>query len=108
MLFFEREVCFKKASAETAAPLLANLLELEKNALKQGYTGLRVAGGPTNFSTQKAKNDFLCFEKKVCATFYNHKIIALCCYRTCECDSNAIFDVIKSNQFALIFRDGTC
>ncbi|WP_454785357.1 MEDS domain-containing protein [Legionella sp. WA2024007413] len=106
MLLFEREVCFRNACAETAEPLLANILALEKNALKQGYTGLRVAGGPTNFSTPQAKNDFLCFENKVCATLYNHKIIALCCYRTCESDSKVIFDVIKSHQFALILQDG--
>ncbi|MCE0721822.1 MULTISPECIES: ATP-binding protein [Legionella] len=106
MLFFEREVCFKNACAKTAAPLLADLLELEKKALNQGYNGLRIAGGPTNFSTHQAKNDFLNFENEVCSTFYNHKIIALCCYRTCECDSQVIFNVIKSHQFALILQDG--
>ncbi|WP_203456127.1 ATP-binding protein [Legionella sp. MW5194] len=106
MLFFEREICFKNACAETAAPLLANLLELEKRALEQGFRGLRIAGGPTNFSSQRAKNDFLCFENQVCAAFHHRQIIALCCYKTGECDSKGIFDVIKSHQFALLLQDG--
>lgn len=106
MLFFEREICFKNANAQTAAPLLANLIALEKRALEQGFNGVRIAGSPTNFASQRAKNDFLCFENQVCATIHNHQIIALCCYRTSECDSIGILDVIKSHQFALILQDG--
>ena len=77
-----------------------------KEALKKGYEGIRVAGGPHHIREKSVWKRFTDYEKKVQSEIKSRKIIALCTHSFVECPLSAMNSLIQSHDKTLIRRGG--
>ena len=74
-------------------------------ALKRGYTGLRLTGN-TFWLEKKDWHSFTDYEEAVNNVIGKYKMIALCTYCLEKCNAAEIVDVIRNHEFALIKQEG--
>jgi len=78
--------------------------KLEK-ALARGYSGLRLTGN-TFWLERNHWQAFTEYEAKVNDIIGKYRMMAVCTYNVGKCDGNAVIDVVKNHQFALIKEEG--
>ena len=84
--------------------VLGGWVEKLEQALKKGYTGLRLTGN-TFWLEKKDWQNFADYEETINNVIGNYKIIALCTYSLEKCSAAEIVDVIRNHEFALIKKD---
>jgi len=76
-----------------------------EQALARGYSGLRLTGN-TFWLERNHWQAFTEYEAKVNGVIGKYRMMAVCTYNLNKCDGNAIIDVVKNHQFALIKQEG--
>jgi len=96
--------CLKNGIFDSES-LLNRWAEKIRQALKDGYDGLRTA---TNISWLEKKdwNDFVDYEEQGDRVVSNCPVMSLCTYSLDRCTASEIIDVVANHQFALIKREG--
>ncbi len=93
-------------SAMNADSVLRGWVDVERQALAQGYSGLRVTGNTTFLHTREEWRNFEQYESRVTGTISGHRIIALCSYHLGMVKGSDVLDVVHNHQFAVARRDG--
>jgi PAS domain S-box-containing protein len=96
---------YTKTGKFDAEKVLAGWVEKEKQALKNGFDGLRLTGNTFWIGKQDWKS-FKEYEEKVSRVIGNYRMLAICSYSLEKCGSSELLDVISNHQFALIRRNG--
>jgi PAS domain S-box-containing protein len=76
-----------------------------EQALAKGYSGLRLTGN-TFWLERNHWQAFTEYEAKVNGVIGKYRMMAACTYNLGKCDGNAVIDVVKNHQFALIKQVG--
>jgi len=76
-----------------------------EQALVKGYSGLRLTGN-TFWLERNHWQAFTEYEAKVNGVIGKYRMMAVCTYNLDKCDGNAVIDVVKNHQFALIKEVG--
>jgi PAS domain S-box-containing protein len=76
-----------------------------EQALAKGYSGLRLTGN-TFWLERNHWDAFTEYEAKVNDVIGKYQMLAICTYCLDKCDGNAVIDVVKNHQFALIKQEG--
>jgi PAS domain S-box-containing protein len=76
-----------------------------EQALARGYSGLRLTGN-TFWLERNHWQAFTEYEAKVNGVIGEYRMMAACTYNLDKCDGNAVIDVVKNHQFALIKQEG--
>jgi PAS domain S-box-containing protein len=76
-----------------------------EQALARGYSGLRLTGN-TFWLERNHWQAFTEYEAKVNGVIGKYRMMAACTYNLDKCDGNAVIDVVKNHQFALIKQEG--
>jgi PAS domain S-box-containing protein len=77
-----------------------------EGALARGYSGLRLSGN-TFWLERNHWRAFTEYEAKVNDVIGRHRMLAICTYCLDKCDGDAVIDVIKNHQFALVNQEGS-
>ena len=86
--------------------ILSSLIETEKKALENNYSGVRVTGSSL-WLKKHLWTKFMDYEEEVDRTIRNHNIIALCSYPLDRCDDlSELFEVAMHHQLILIRIEG--
>ena len=96
---------YTKGGRFNADRVLAGWVEKEYQALKKGFSGLRLTGN-TFWLEKKDWNNFTEYEAKVNNAIGRHQMLAICTYSLNKCNASQVIDVVNNHQFALIKRDG--
>ncbi len=82
-------------------------MQKHDEALKRGYTGLRVSGNPYWIDNKKDWDDFAAYEAAINNVIGGTKLLVLCTYSLEKCGVVEILDVVKNHEFALAMNQGT-
>jgi hypothetical protein len=82
-----------------------DLLETERQALADGYSGLR-CGGNVSWITRKDWTAFNGYEHVVNAALGNHRLLAMCCYDITRCEGSEVFDAIRAHHYTIARQGG--
>lgn len=74
-----------------------------RQALEQGYTGLR-ATGDVSLSARRHWESLMVYELALGQRFVNQRVVALCTFPLDLCDSSKMIDVLMRHRFALVKR----
>ncbi len=85
--------------------VLRGWVEKEKQALRNGFDGLRLTGN-TLWLQKRDWQDFTEYEAAVNSVIGNFRMLAICTYCLDKCGASEIMDVVSNHQFALIKREG--
>ncbi len=83
----------KKASMNSA-------FDRYNDALRNGYSGLRVAGNPC-WVSEDDWDAFIDFEYNINNTITDKKMLAMCAYNQCQYDKKRISDIINAHEYIL-------
>jgi transcriptional regulator with PAS, ATPase and Fis domain len=92
---------YSKSGGFDVQKVLEGCIQKEKQALENGFEGLRVAGD-TLWVESKDWKKIVEYESMVNDVIRKHKMIALCAYNIGKCDSSDVLDVASNHQFSLI------
>jgi signal transduction histidine kinase len=81
--------------------VLGQWSEKEKWALEHGYNGLRVSGDMA-WLEKRDWPDFMVYEAEVDRVFPQHRMVGLCTYPLNDCRAEAMLEVVRNHQFALV------
>ena len=76
-----------------------------EQALAKGYSGLRLTGN-TFWLERNHWQAFTEYEAKVNDVIRRYPMLAICTYCLDKCDGNAVINVVKNHQFALVKQEG--
>ena len=96
---------YAKSGGLDTKKALTTLRKKEQTALKNGFSGLRLAGN-TFWLEKKDWKDFTEYEAKINNTISSRRMLAICTYSLDKCSASDVIDVVNNHQFALIKRDG--
>ncbi len=85
--------------------VLEGWVEKEKEALKRGFSGLRLTGN-TFWLDKRDWRNFADYEAVVNNVIGKYRMIAICSYSLDKCGVSEVIDVMNRHQFALIRRKG--
>lgn len=85
--------------------VLQGWVEKEKEALRNGFDGLRLTGN-TLWLQKRDWRDFTEYEAAVNSVIGKFRMLAICTYCLDKCGASEIMDVVSNHQFALIKREG--
>jgi hypothetical protein len=77
-----------------------DLLETEKQALADGYRGLR-CGGNISWITRKDWGPFCEYEHRVNSALKGRRLLAICSYDITRCEGSEVFDAIRSHHYTI-------
>lgn len=83
---------------------VADLLHVEKDALAQGYAGLRCSGN-ISWMTRKDWPTFRAYEQKVTRAVAGRRILAVCSYDLTRCEGVETFEAIQAHHFTVARHD---
>lgn len=83
--------------------VISNLFEKIKQALANGYNGLRLA--ENIFWLEETDPEGTDYEKELRRITDRCQMIALCTYPLDKCNATGLFDIIADHQFSLIKKD---
>jgi signal transduction histidine kinase/ActR/RegA family two-component response regulator len=89
----------------TTDEVLAQWLERERAALRDGYAGLRISGN-TRWLGRESWQAFSDYEARVHRAFHDRRLVCVCSYALDRCSTDDILDVLRSHGTALARRDG--
>ncbi|HEY3445748.1 MAG TPA: MEDS domain-containing protein [Myxococcales bacterium] len=95
----------RRASRSGSGDMVGYWLELEGQALAQGYANLRVTGN-SSWIERHDWVDFMAYEASVNRRFGSRKIVGMCSYQLQRCQSEDVLDVVRNHRFALTRRAG--
>lgn len=78
--------------------------EKEREALKRGFSGLRVTGN-ISWLEKKDWRRFIDYEGEINRAINGNKIIAICTYCINECSMSEIIEVVSNHQHAIIKQE---
>jgi len=81
--------------------VLKGWVEKEKQALKRGFDGLRLAGNMF-WINKRDWNKFTDYEAVVNRVIGKHRMLAFCSYSLDKCGAAEVIDVVSNHQFTLI------
>lgn len=84
---------------------LQKWIEKEDQAMREGFTGLRVTGN-TSWLGKRDWREFADYEAEVNEIISDYRMIALCSYSTDRCKASEVIDIVSNHQSALIKREG--
>ncbi len=96
---------YTKGGGFDANKVLAAWIRKEREALKNGFSGLRLSGNAL-WMEKKDWKDFTEYEANLNNALGDHRILGICTYPLDKCSASDIVDVVNNHQFALIKRDG--
>jgi two-component system, LuxR family, sensor kinase FixL len=96
---------YMKGGRFNADRVLACWVQKERQALKKGFSGLRLTGN-TFWLEKKDWRNFTEYEAKVNNAIGRHRMLAVCTYSLDKCTASQVIDVVNNHQFALIKREG--
>lgn len=99
-----RDWYLKDGSFDSDRVLSGWVSKLE-DALKKGYSGLRLTGN-TFWLERNGWKAFTDYEEMVNNVIGKYRMVAVCTYSLDKCNANEIIDVVKNHQFAIIKRSG--
>ncbi len=82
-------------------------MDKHDEALRRGYSGLRVSGNPYWIDNKKDWDDFAAYEAAINNVIGGTKLLVLCTYSLEKCGVVEILDVVKNHEFALAMNQGT-
>lgn len=85
--------------------VLQGWIEKEKQAVENGFTGLRLAGN-TSWLAKEDWGKFAEYEARINEIIGDYRMIALCSYPLDRCKAPEIIDIVSNHQFAVIKREG--
>jgi len=85
--------------------VLRGWVEKEKEALRNGFDGLRLTGN-TMWLEKKDYRGFTEYEVAINSVIGNFRMLAICTYSLDKCGTSEVMDVVGTHQFALIKRHG--
>ncbi len=85
--------------------MFSMLAEVENQALRGDFNGLRVAGN-RSWHKKVDWSDLRNFEKTIEDTIHDHKAIALCSYYLGNLEATEILDTVLNHKLAIIKREG--
>ncbi len=85
--------------------ILQKWIEKEKQAIKDGFTGLRVTGN-TSWLGKRDWRAVTGYEARINETIDNYRMIVLCSYSLDGREAPEVIDIVSNHQFALIRREG--
>jgi hypothetical protein len=85
--------------------VLQGWVEKEKQALRNGFDGLRLTGN-TFWLEKRDWKDFADYEAAVNSVIGQHRMIAVCSYCLDKCNASEVIDVVSNHQFAIIRQEG--
>lgn len=88
-----------------ADPALQGWTEKEKDAVKRGASGLRIAGN-TSWLAREEWETFADYEEKADHVIGNSRMLAMCAYSLERCGAQEIMDAVSNHLFALARRGG--
>jgi len=77
----------------------------ERDALKKGFNGLRLAGD-TSWLGNKGWRNFADYESMVNKVISKHRMAAICSYFLDRCGASEVIDVVSNHQLALLKKRG--
>jgi RNA polymerase sigma factor (sigma-70 family) len=83
-----------------AASVVEVWLEREQQALRAGYSGLRLSGD-TSWVERTARDDFMEYERRLGDAFRGRRLIALCTYSMDHCSPQDTHEIARCHEFAL-------
>jgi signal transduction histidine kinase len=97
---------YLKGGAFDSRRVLDGWVEKLDDALRRGYSGLRLTGN--TFWLEKSDwKDFLLYEEEVNNVIGKYRMMAVCTYSLDKCRATEIIDVVNTHQFALAKREGS-
>jgi signal transduction histidine kinase/ActR/RegA family two-component response regulator len=84
--------------------VLNGWLEHERQALREGFRGLRVSSN-TSWLQRRDWAAFHAYEAQAQQTLRNRRIVALCSYRRERCAAEDVADVLRNHACVLVRRD---
>jgi len=84
---------------------LQGWVEKEKQGVRRGFDGLRLAGN-TFWLEDRDWKDFVNYEATIDSIIGEHRMIAVCSYCLDKCGASEITDVVSNHRFSLIRREG--
>jgi PAS domain S-box-containing protein len=96
---------YTKSGRFNADEVLRGWVEKERQAVKNGFEGLRLTGN-TFWLEKKDWQRFTDYEAAVNSVIGQHRMLAVCTYSLEKCAASEIVDVVSNHQFALIKRQG--
>lgn len=81
--------------------VLQGWVEKEKNALKNGFEGLRLTGN-TFWIERSLWQSFVDYEEAVNSVIGEHKMLALCTYCLANCSGTDVLDVVRNHIGTLV------
>ncbi|MFC1717608.1 MEDS domain-containing protein [Candidatus Poribacteria bacterium] len=85
--------------------VLQQWIEKEGQAIKEGFTGLRVTGN-TSWLDKRNWEEFVDYEARINEIIRDYRMIVLCSYSLDGCEVPEVIDTVSNHQFALIRREG--
>ena len=85
------------------ARVLQGWVEKEKNALKNGFEGLRLSGN-TFWVESSLWQSFVDYEEAVNSVLSGHKMLALCTNCLTNCSGRDVLDVVRNHKGTLVKR----
>ncbi len=96
---------YTKSGRFDCSGVLQGWVEKEKQALRNGFDGLRLTGN--TFWLEKSDwKDFADYEAAVNSVIGQHRMIAVCSYCLDKCNASEVIDVVSNHQFAIIRQEG--
>lgn len=92
---------YTKSGRFGADKVLQGWVDKEREALKRGFEGLRLAGN-TFWLEKEDWKDFADYEEIVNDVIDKYKMLAICSYSLDKCIASDIIDVVVNHQFAII------
>lgn len=96
---------YLKGNSFHSQSVLDGWIEKLNQALKKGYSGLRLTGN-TFWLEKEHWRSFTDYEEAINNVIGKYKMIALCTYCLDKCNATEIVDVIRNHEFALIKQEG--
>ena len=94
-----------QGKTRSSEEVLESWIARERQALAQGFTGLRLTGN-TFWVERCGWDEFVAYESSVNEAFPRFRILALCTYSLERCRVEDVVDVCRNHQFALGRRHG--
>jgi signal transduction histidine kinase len=96
---------YARTGRTDTAGALRGWVEREEQALRRGFSGLRLSGN-TSWLERSGWSDFVEYEARVSGTFALRRIVALCSYALERCGADDVLDVVRHHDCALARRRG--
>ncbi|HUW19335.1 MAG TPA: PAS domain S-box protein [Sedimentisphaerales bacterium] len=96
---------YSRSGRFDADEVLQGWVRKEKQALENGFDGLRLTGN-TFWLQKKDWANFTDYEAVVDSVIGKYRMLALCTYSLDKCTASEILDVVGNHQFAFVKREG--